>query len=138
MYGSSERKAPRVWRPAKRQEAVMRSGAHTPEELEMLFEDTLVLRDEQELAGLFEDGALLFADDGRLAYGVEESTRLALATWKGEQSYVADPKQIMLARNIALIVAERGVNVARRCSNGIWRYAIIHLPFDDTNGRSRP
>ena len=115
----------------------MRCGAHTPEELETLFEDTLVLRDEQALAGLFEDGALLFTGDGRLAYGVEDVAQLALTIWKGEHSYVADPKQILLACNIALIVLERGINVAHRGSNGIWRYMIVHLPFEEASAQSK-
>lgn len=115
----------------------MNSGAHTPEELEALFEDTLVLGDEQVLVELFEDGALLFVNDGRFAHGAEEIVRLALATWQGEHSYVADPQHIMLAHNIALIVLERGINVARRGSDGTWRYEIVHLPFEDARAQSR-
>ncbi len=37
---------------------VMRVGAGTPEELETLFEDALVMRDVQALAELFEEGAV--------------------------------------------------------------------------------
>ena len=114
------------------------TGARTPEELEALFEDTLLLRDAQALAGLFEDGALLVIGDGLPACGGDEIARLALATWGGEHTYVADPRHIVQARNIALIVAERGVNVARRSSNGMWRYAIMRLSFEDTSVQSRP
>jgi hypothetical protein len=116
----------------------MSSGAHSPEELEVLFEDTLMLRDEEVLARLFEEGALLFTGDGRFAHGITESTRLALLLWQGERSYVADPKHILLARNIALIVAERDINVARRGSDGIWRYAIVRLPFEGASAHERP
>ena len=97
----------------------------------MLFEDTLVLRDRQALAELFEDGAVLVAGDERSARGGEEIARLALATWIDDHTYVADPRRVVQARDIALIVAERGINVARRGSDGSWRYAIVRQSVDD-------
>jgi hypothetical protein len=111
--------------------AEARAGARTPEELETLFEDTLVLRDRQALAELFEDGAVLVASDERSARGGEEIARLALATWIGDHTYVADLRRVVQARDIALIVAERGINVARRGSDGSWRYAIVRQSVDD-------
>ncbi len=42
----------------------MSGGVQTPEELDTLFEDTLVLRDGQALAALFEDGAGQHSDRG--------------------------------------------------------------------------
>ena len=97
----------------------------------MLFEDSLVLRDRQALAELFEAGAVLVVGDERSARGGEDIAGLALVTWEGAHTYVADPKQVMQARDIALIVSERGLNVARRGSDGSWRYAIVHQPVDD-------
>jgi hypothetical protein len=35
------------------------------------------------------------------------------------------------ARDLALVVADRGINVARRGSDGAWRYAIAFLSLDD-------
>jgi hypothetical protein len=36
----------------------------------------------------------------------------------------------MQARDIALIVAERGINVVRRGADGVWRYAIVRQAID--------
>ena len=115
---------------------VMVAGARTPEELEALLEDALVLRDGEALAALFEAGAVLVAGRGRPARGGEEIARLALATWEGDQTYVADPRQVVQARDVALVVAEGGVNVARRGRDGAWRYAIV-LAVDDGTGRRK-
>jgi hypothetical protein len=99
-------------------------GARTPEELEVLFEDTLLLRDLRGLSALFEDGAVLVAGEGS-ARGGKAIARLALATWEESHSYVAKPQRVIQSRDIALIVAERGLNVVRRSSDGTWHYAII-------------
>lgn len=109
----------------------MSVGARTPEELETLFEDSLVLRDRQALAELFENGAVLVVGDERSARGGEDIARLALVTWEGDHTYVADPKRVMQARDLALIVSERGINVVRRGSDGTWRYAIVRQSVDD-------
>ena len=103
----------------------MSAGARMPEELETLFEDALVVRDCAALAELFETGGVLVAGDGRPARGGEEIARLALATWAGDRPYVADPRRVLQARDIALIVTERGINVLRRGRDGAWRYAIV-------------
>jgi hypothetical protein len=103
----------------------MSAGARTPEELETLFEDTLVLRDPQALAELFEHGAVLDVGDERSARGGEAIARLALVTWEGDHTYIADPQLVMQARDIALIVSKWGINVMRRSSDGTWRYAIV-------------
>ena len=97
----------------------------------MLFEDALVIRDCQALAALFEDEAVFVAGDKRPARGGEESARLALATWEGDHNYVADPQDVRQAGDIALIIAERAINVVRRSSDGAWRYAIVRLSVDD-------
>jgi hypothetical protein len=109
----------------------MSIGTRTPEELETLFEDTLMLRDHQALAELFEEGAVLIVDDERSARGGEAIARLALVTWADGQPYVANPQWVMQARDIALIVSERGINVVRRGSDGTWRYAIVRQSVVD-------
>jgi hypothetical protein len=101
--------------------------ARTPEELETLLEDWLVLRDSHAVAGLFEEGAVLAAGDERPARGGEEIARSALATWTGGHTYVADPRQVLQARDLALIVSEGAIHVARRRDDGSWRYAISLL-----------
>lgn len=116
---------------------VMSAGARTPEELETLFEDALVFRDREALAELLEEGAMLVAGDERPVRGREEISRLALTTWEGDHTYVADPRCVMQARDIALIVAEWGINVMRRGSDGAWRYAIVLLTVDDGTERGK-
>ena len=78
------------------------AGARTPEELETLFEDALLVRDRQALAALFEAGAVLVAGDGPPARGGAAIARLALAMWAGDGAYVADPRRVVQARDIAL------------------------------------
>ncbi|NJN53359.1 MAG: hypothetical protein HC804_00555 [Anaerolineae bacterium] len=104
---------------------MMNSGAQTPEDIETLFEDTLVIRDYQGLAQLFEDGAVLIVDDEQSARGAEAIARLALMTWADRHIYIADPHCVIQARDIALVVCAQGINVVRRGSDGFWRYAIV-------------
>jgi quercetin dioxygenase-like cupin family protein len=108
----------------------MNAGARTPEELEVLFEDTLLLRDPQALAALFEEGAVFVADE-QSARGGEAIAWLALAAWDGGRSFVAEPQCVIQARDISLIVAGQGLNVMRRGSDGTWRYAIIHYDVNN-------
>lgn len=109
----------------------MRRGARTPEELETLFEDAFVLRDRDAVTQLFDDGAVLVAGDGpREARGAEEIARSAEAMWERGREYLADPQRILQARDTALVVAEQGINVVRRGSDGCWRYAISLLSLD--------
>jgi ketosteroid isomerase-like protein len=111
----------------------MRPGARTPEELETLFEDAFVTRDRATLAQLFEDGAVLVGGKGLLeARGGEQIARFAAAMWEGDRTYVADPQRVLQARDTALVVATQGINVARRGSDGWWRYAISLLSLDHT------
>jgi ketosteroid isomerase-like protein len=109
-----------------RQESLS-NGARTPEELETLFEDALLVRDSAALSSLFADGALLAVGDRRAERGAAEIALQALATWEGEHSYVADPRYVMQARDVALVVSDHGVNVAQRSRDGTWRFAIVHL-----------
>jgi hypothetical protein len=110
----------------------MKPGAHSPEELETLYEDAFLLRDPAAVAHLFAEGGVLAAGDGPLeARGGEEIARLAPALWAGGGTYLADPQRVVQARDTALVVAERGINVLRRGSGGAWRYVISLLALDD-------
>ena len=115
----------------------MSTGARTPEELETLFEDALVIGDSKALAELFEEGAVLVGADERPARGGEEIARLALATWQAKRIYVADPWRVMQARDIALVVDDQGINVARRGGDGAWRYSIVLVLVEDGNARGK-
>jgi hypothetical protein len=97
----------------------------------MLFEDAFVVRDLAALSGLFDDGAILVAEDGPIeACGGEQIARLASAMWERDRLYLAAPRHLLQAREITLIVAENAINVARRGSDGTWRYAIALLSSD--------
>ena len=105
-------------------------GARTPEELETLLEDALVIGDGDALATLFEEGATLVASDDRPVRG-ETIARSALAIWGGDHPYVADLLRVLVARDVALVVGERAINVARRGPDSAWRYVIVlHLEED--------
>ena len=113
----------------------MRRGAHTPEELETLFEDAFVIRDSEVLGELFDDGAVLVAGAGEQARTKDEIARVVTTMWEGDRTYVADPRRILQARGLALVVSERAVNVLCRASDGTWRYAIALLDADHTTPR---
>jgi hypothetical protein len=109
--------------------AITSGGARTPEELETLFEDALVMAEEADLAALFAAGAVLRAGGERLARG-EAIASVAMRTWGGDHPYLAAPRRVLLARDVALIVGEEVINVARRGGDGAWRFAIM-LQVDD-------
>ncbi len=94
----------------------------------MLFEDAFMIRDRATLVQLFEDGAVLVAADRTPeARGGDQIGRFAAAMWNDERTYVAAPRRVFQARDTALVVAERSINVMHRRSNGEWRYAISLL-----------
>jgi ketosteroid isomerase-like protein len=117
----------------------VRQGARTPEELEALFEDAFVTRDADALCGMFAEGAVLAVGAGpHAARGAEEIGRLATALWNGDRTYVAEPRRVVQARDIALVLADRAINVLRRGSDGAWRYAIALVSLDSTPTKEEP
>lgn len=113
----------------------MSAGARTPEELETLFEDAFVTRDAGALAAMFCDGAVLAlraeAETGT-ARGHAEIGRLAVELMAADRTYVAAPLRVVQARDVALVLADRAINVVRRESDGAWVYAIALLSLDST------
>ena len=111
----------------------MRQGARTPEELEALFEDAFVLRDPAAVAPLFEARALLVGGGviGEVR-GSRKIARSAPALWAGNFTYLADPRRVIQAHDVALVLAAAGTNVVRRGADGEWRYAISLLSIDQT------
>jgi Domain of unknown function (DUF4440) len=106
-------------------------GAHTPEELEALFEDAFVLGDPGPIAPLFEERALLVGVG--IAGEVRGSAKIAQsvsALWSRNRTYVADPRQVIQAHDLALVLATQGTSVVRRGADGAWRYAISLLTID--------
>jgi hypothetical protein len=109
------------------------SDARTPEELEALFEDALVQRDSVMLGALFEPGATLVTSNERQTRSPKAIACMALATWGDDHPYVADPRRVVVARDIALIIAEQGINVIHRDCDGAWRYSIVLQTAGDSN-----
>jgi hypothetical protein len=96
-----------------------------------LLEDAFVMRDHEALTELFHEAAVLDGGDShREARGVAEIGRLANALCLGTWTYVAQPRRVVQARDTALVVAERAINVARRGGDGAWRYTISLLSLE--------
>ncbi len=111
----------------------MRPGARTPEELETLLEDALLTRNLQALCDMFENGGVLVAGGpAREAHGVQAIRRLAQAILDTDQSYIAEPLRVLQAGDTAMVLANGGINVVRRGSDGSWRYAIALLADEYT------
>jgi hypothetical protein len=105
----------------------METGASTPEELESLLEDALVMGDHEAVAQLFERNALLVTGNGAIELRGDGIGRHATALRDQGYRYVSDPQLILQAHNTTLVVAQRAVNVMRRRGDGRWRYAISLL-----------
>ena len=106
----------------------MSPGARTPEELEALLEDAFLTRDAEALSGMFAEGAVLAVGEGRdAARGSQEIGRLTTALCEDGRTYVAEPQRVLQARETALILTDGTINVARRGSDGTWRYTIALL-----------
>jgi hypothetical protein len=109
--------------------------AHTPEELETLFEDALLVRDGATLDTLFEVDAIFVAGSSPAIRGREAIARRTLALWGVGQTYIADPQHILQTRTLALVVAERSIAVMRCGSDDAWRYAIALFTLDATTAK---
>jgi hypothetical protein len=114
----------------------MRSGAHTPEELETLLEDAFVMRDPLAVRRLVTSGAVLAAGYPEV-FGAERIAHVAEALWEHHHTYVAEPQRVLQTRHTALLVAEHGINVARRQADGCWRYEILLLETSESE-RNEP
>jgi hypothetical protein len=108
----------------------MTAGARTPEELESLLEDAFLLHDSEAITQLFEEHAVLAVADALEAHGVADIGRSALSMWDRSLTYVAQPLRVLQAREVALVLAQRGVAVTRRGADGIWRYVIAVPSLD--------
>ena len=112
------------------------AGPATPEDLDLLLEDTLVLRDPEGLTNLFEPGAVLVSDGGT-AQGRDAIQRLAFTIWSGDQLYVAAPQRVVQARDLALLFTRQTVAVARQGGDGTWRYGMIVATRSPDEGSRR-
>ena len=114
----------------------MEYGAATPEDLETLLEDTLVLENAEALTHLFEERALMAAAMGaQEVRGADEISRLAGGIWTRDDTYIAGLGRVMQARELALVTTPRGVNLLRQGADGFWRYVILVVEQSIPNER---
>ena len=117
----------------------LRAGGSTPEELETLLEDASVMTDAGVLAQLFEDGAVVVGgNEMGEAPGREEIERYAESMCDHNPTYLADPRRVIQARDVALVVSDRSVSVMRRGSDGAWRYLITLTSWERMQPERRP
>jgi hypothetical protein len=109
-------------------------SASSPEELETLLEDAVLLGDEAALLALFEAGAVLII--GPRVTGPERALA-ELATLE----YVAATRTVTERRDLAVIVGDHAVNVSCRAPDGVWRLvaAIVRprAPHDSNSTASQ-
>ena len=91
-----------------------------------MLEDAFVLQDPRALRRLFDDDAVLRTACHE-ARGPTQIDLLASKLW--EVTFLADPAAVLQVRGTALIVSDHAVNVARRDSDGRWRYLVVYLDY---------
>lgn len=88
------------------------------------------MHDRSVSGALFADGAVLMQAGGLEARGGEAIGRALAELWARDCTYVARPRRVLQARDMALIVADAGIHVLRRDGDGAWRAAISLLDLD--------
>lgn len=100
----------------------------TPEALDALLEDAFVLRDTDIVSSIFEPGAVVVA--GREFRGTKRITEVVTAMWERDLSYLAEPRRVVQARDVALVITDQATSVMCRTDDGGWRYTIVLLNLD--------
>jgi hypothetical protein len=96
-------------------------AAASPEELETLLEDALLLHDDEAVAALFEDRGVLVAGPGYVR------GRRHAAELLSQHDYVASVRSVTVVRDVAVVVGEHTVNISCRGSDRSWRLAAAIL-----------
>ena len=102
-------------------------GGQTPEELETLMEDAILLRDADAIAGLFQPGGLLAIAGTPQLRGRGQIREAVGALCLRRPGYLAEPRRVLQVRDVALLIGRDVVNLARRGDDGTWRYDICAL-----------
>jgi len=90
-------------------------AAASPEELETLLEDALLLQDDAAVAALFVDSCVLVAEHGC----VRERTEAAEFLLRHE--FIAGARSVTVVRDVAVVVGDHTVNVSCRGVDRRWR-----------------
>ena len=114
-------------------------GGQTPEELETLLEDAVLLGDADAVAGLFQPGGLLVMGRAPQLRGRGQIREAAVALRRDRHGYLAGPRRVLQVRDAALLIGRDVVNLARRGDDGTWRYDIcVLLPDQEESPSARP
>lgn len=102
-------------------------GGLTPEELETLLEDAILLGDADAVTGLFQPGGVLVVDTEGELRGQPQVPEAPSALRRHRPGYLATPRRVVRVRDMALMLGPDVVNLANRGNDGTWRYAICVL-----------
>ena len=105
----------------------MVSGGRTPEELETLLEDAVLIADADAAAQLFEPYGLLFVEATACELRGREGIRRAAAGCLCRGGSLGAPRHVLQAGDTALLLGADVVNVVRRGEDGSWKYVICVL-----------
>jgi hypothetical protein len=98
-------------------------AAVSPEELEILLEDALLLHDAAAVAALFEDRGVLVTGPGSITGRTQAADALA------EYDFIASPRSVTLLHDIAVVVGDHTVNISCRGTDRRWRLVVaIMMP----------
>ena len=98
-------------------------AAVSPEELETLLEDALLLYDARAVAALFEDRGVLVTKVGAVAARDQAADVLA------EYDFVASMRSVSVLGDIAVVVGDHTVNISHRGIDRRWRLVVaVVLP----------
>ncbi len=86
-----------------------------------------MLRDAAASARLFETSGVLLADGLPAARGRAQIAAMCIRLWRDGQSYDADARRVVKARDVALVLGKNSVHVLRRGRDGSWRSVITVL-----------
>ncbi len=100
--------------------------ASSPEELETLLEDAVLLGDEAAVASLFDPGAVFVA--GPLVTGPKR-----ILAELAKLGYVATTRTVTVRRDSAIVVGDQAVNVAVRTPHGAWRLVATIVRHETSN-----
>lgn len=105
----------------------------TPEELDTLLEDALLLQDDHAVTALFEESGVVICWP-RDAVGPAQAAALL-----SQRDYVASTGTATVVRDVAVTVGDHTVNLSRRGRDGSWRLlATIVFPCPDGWGSDEP
>ncbi len=102
-------------------------GGQTPEELETLLEDAILLGDADAVAALFQPSGVLVVGGAHQLRGRGQVREAAAALCLYRPGYLGEPRRVFQVRDVALLLGRDVVNLARRGDDGTWRYEICVL-----------